>query len=839
MKKIPFRVSARTARLIGRENVTNADGAIIELVKNCYDADSNMAFVILDTKYSGVPDKMTMDDLDLFKDDEEVLDLVNSLYTTANLLELRIKDSYPVDKFNKLSELLQRFNSMYIIDNGSGMTDDIIESYWMTIGTNNKENNIYSKGGRVVTGAKGIGRFALDRLGSISQLLTLPSEKDIGYNWKVNWEDFENEEVLNDVNAELSELINPNLYKELVKLLGNKHTSLVEELKGNLFNGTIIKISSLRDKWDKRMINNLYKNLETLIPPSEQKVFNIFLYDTNNPELYGKVENNINDDFDYKVTASLNEQQEVKIRIYRNEFNAELFPEEFFTSNIGKNFTQIDFEKGYVEDTYSLLQLIPGYKGLKFTDVGNFEFALYFMKKAYQRNDKKMYFYKDFNSALRNEWLDKFNGIKLFRDMFRIRPYGEIGSTSFDWLNLGERAEKSPAAPSHKSGRWRVRPYQISGSINISRLTNINFEDKSSREGLQENEAFGFFKTVIIGIINVFERDRQTIMRELRRLYERHNEREQNNKKAKKLAQDILNKDKKDYTNIDYEKFKDSPDFQTRFLAQRVLDFDKEKEELTSEIKMLRALASTGLAITSFGHELKNISANIEPRTGELIEVLEELIPPNTLNKHDDDNPYFLIEEFREQDRRLKNWLDFSLDAIRKDKRRRHKVDLYDIFKNFHRVWKKSLSYSHAQLTVPESSKERFKMRLFPIDIDSIFNNLIANSFDAFQRSDATGERKINISFYEENKKAIIIYEDSGPGLSKDIKNANDIFESFFTTKRDGLGREIGTGLGMWIIKSTVEEYQGDVDILKKDTGFGLRITLPLKKNEGVIYINE
>ncbi|ATH70836.1 sensor histidine kinase [Bacillus altitudinis] len=839
MKKIPFRVSARTARLIGRENVTNADGAIIELVKNCYDADSNMAFVILDIKYSGVPNKLTVDDLDLFKSDEEVLELVNSLYTRVNLLEFRIKDAYSETEFNKLSDLLQRFNSIYIIDNGSGMTDDIIESYWMTIGTNNKENNIYSNGGRIVTGAKGIGRFALDRLGSRTQLLTLPSEKKIGYNWNVDWEDFENEEVLNDVNAELSELINPQLYKELIKLLGINHTSLVEELKDNLPSGTIMKISCLRDKWNKRMINNLYKSLETLIPPSEQKIFKIYLYDTKNSELYGKVENNINDDFDYKVTASLNDQQEVKIRIYRNEFNSELFPQEFFTSNIGKNFTQIDFEKGYVEDTYSLQQLIPGYKGYSYADIGNFEFTLYFMKKSYQRNDKRMYFYKDFNFALRSEWLEKFNGIKLFRDMFRIRPYGEIGSTSFDWLNLGERSEKSPAAPSHKSGRWRVRPYQVSGSITISRLTNINFEDKSSREGLQENETFSFFKTVIIGIIDVFEKDRQTIMRELRRIYERHNEREQNNKKAKKLAQNILNKDKKDYSNIDYEKFKDSPDLQTRFLAQRVLDFDKEKEELISEIKMLRALASTGLAITSFGHELKNISANIEPRTEELIEVLQDIIPSNTLNKQNDDNPYFLIEEFREQDRRLKNWLDFSLDAIRKDKRRRHKVDLYEIFKNFQRVWKKSLSYSHAELTVPESSIERFVIKLFPIDIDSIFNNLIANSFDAFQRPDATGERKINISFYEENKKAIVIYEDSGPGLSKDIKNANDIFESFFTTKRDSLGREIGTGLGMWIVKSTVEEYQGDIEILKKETGFGLKITLPLKKNEGVTYINE
>ncbi|USX30856.1 hypothetical protein NHG68_18205 [Enterobacter sp. Z1] len=46
-KIIPFKVSARTARLIGRENIATAKGAIIELVKNGYDADSPISIVFL------------------------------------------------------------------------------------------------------------------------------------------------------------------------------------------------------------------------------------------------------------------------------------------------------------------------------------------------------------------------------------------------------------------------------------------------------------------------------------------------------------------------------------------------------------------------------------------------------------------------------------------------------------------------------------------------------------------------------------------------------------------------------------------------------------------------
>ena len=45
-RKIPFKVSARTARLIGRENIATSKGAIIELVKNCYDADSDFSIEI-------------------------------------------------------------------------------------------------------------------------------------------------------------------------------------------------------------------------------------------------------------------------------------------------------------------------------------------------------------------------------------------------------------------------------------------------------------------------------------------------------------------------------------------------------------------------------------------------------------------------------------------------------------------------------------------------------------------------------------------------------------------------------------------------------------------------
>ena len=89
--KIPFNVNASTARLIGRENVAKLDGAILELVKNTYDADAKICLIY---------------------------------YNDIN-------------------------NSLIIADNGTGMSGDTIINNWMTIGNSTKVENFYSKNGRI------------------------------------------------------------------------------------------------------------------------------------------------------------------------------------------------------------------------------------------------------------------------------------------------------------------------------------------------------------------------------------------------------------------------------------------------------------------------------------------------------------------------------------------------------------------------------------------------------------------------------------------------------------------------------------------------------------------
>ena len=86
-------------------------------------------------------------------------------------------------------------------------------------------------------------------------------------------------------------------------------------------------------------------------------------------------------------------------------------------------------------------------------------------------------------------------------------------------------------------------------------------------------------------------------------------------------------------------------------------------------------------------------------------------------------------------------------------------------------------------------------------------------------------ERKINISLYERHSDIIFEYHDSGPGLSDDIVSRDDIFKAFYTTKRNKTtGEEVGTGLGMWILKLIAEDNDAKVKLLTPDVGFGIQL---------------
>jgi len=766
--QIPFTVSARTARLIGQENFANAEGAIIELVKNSYDADASVCIIIVD----------------------------------------------PVN------------DTIRIMDNGDGMTEERIRTHWMTIGTDDKKINFKTRS-RIKTGAKGIGRFALDRLGKSSIMITktLDSESLV---WDVDWNQFENTgAVISDIKATL-QVGNSDFWGEVseVQKFSEVNMSILEFWQEE--KGTLISIDKLRDNWDEKAIQSLYSNLEILLPPLETNIFEVFLFSTIEPHKYGKIQPTSCDDYDYKISATVDESQSVKINVFRNELNlGDLKRIGFFEkSKLNQPQYQLkSFEEGIFEIETKLENLIPGYKDIDKNDnlnkIGSFTFTFYFMKRGGgQEKDEDItkYPYKAVNYSQRTNWLDKFGGIKIFRDNFRVRPYGETKSSSFDWLDLGKRALSNPTVT--RAG-YRVRPQQVYGIVNISRIDNINFEDKSSREGLQENDAFNLFKEILKSIIEIFEQDRNQVMMSLKKIYDENNKK----RKAQEDAESIIKNKSKSPTPEEETAEKET-------LISAIEAYKEDIEELQDEQKILRVLASAGLIVTSFAHEFRNHTDSILPRTDELKQVLLEVIDIDKLKQLPDFfDPYIMLSDMRKQDERLKSWLDFSISSVRKDKRSRRIINMVSYIEGLEKIWSSLLSRRNIKMTIDKWKFSEVNFNGHEIDLDGIFNNLITNSVDAYKRSDAGDLREIKLSFSFSplNSNGIsVVYEDFGPGLLEEITEPNKIFQPFYTTKRDDkTGEKIGTGLGMWIVKSTIDEYNGDVEIVNARPNFKIKITLP------------
>lgn len=100
-------------------------------------------------------------------------------------------------------------------------------------------------------------------------------------------------------------------------------------------------------------------------------------------------------------------------------------------------------------------------------------------------------------------------------------------------------------------------------------------------------------------------------------------------------------------------------------------------------------------------------------------------------------------------------------------------------------------------------------------------------SIESFEKT-KVAERLIEITI-ESGDGLTIHYSDNGHGLTDAFKkNPYSIFEYGTTSKFDAEGKAVGTGLGMYIVASSINEYNGRYTITKVENGFGLDITIPL-----------
>ncbi|WP_419596350.1 hypothetical protein, partial [Thiolapillus sp.] len=113
--------------------------------------------------------------------------------------------------------------------------------------------------------------------------------------------------------------------------------------------------------------------------------------------------------------------------------------------------------------------------------VGPFDFELYWYNRKTQRKGKSTGEYQ----ALRN-LLDQWMGIRLYRDGFRVYPYG---TEDDDWLELDKTALKSKG--------YALNRIQLVGQVEIGRLSNPALLDQTNREGLRQTPEEAILKETV------------------------------------------------------------------------------------------------------------------------------------------------------------------------------------------------------------------------------------------------------------------------------------------------------------------------------------------------------
>ncbi len=750
MSKIPFTVDSNTARLIGNENVSKLDGAIFELVKNSYDADATTCIVYFDDKTS----------------------------------------------------------TLYLADNGIGMTKSIIENHWMTIGYSEKVKNFHSPSGRIATGAKGIGRFALDRIAKACSMYTVTRGSRLV--WSVYWDDFLPGKKINEVFANL-ESVEQN-YTEFSK--DSSNSLFLELLSKNFKTGTIFKLNKLNDSWNKSTIENIRKYLSSLMPPNISESFKLYFLDNSTDnESSALSTNNDNFEYDYKISFKVNKAGKARISIFRNEFDFKAKEKEILK---GAEFSQSD-EKYFNGSPIELNKTLSHMFGLKEGEnpIGEFSGELYFSKiRRASKGIRERFYYKDFLTA--RNYSEDFGGIKIYRDNFRVRPYGDPNSSGYDWLLLSNRRSKQPAGIAHPTGAWRVDSGQIIGSVFISRLI-TSLKDQANREGIMESKEFSLFRRFIIQVIQEFEKDRQYVCRKLDAYYKLSHPTEKIEKEIKEKSR--IAESENSSGNAISDSTKNSVSASD---AQKVIDSKETKiRDLEDENRILKILATTGILANQYMHEIKAIAHNLSLKIINAKECLEI--------DNDPIGAYESIEGANTLRKSFSSWFEVTLDSITKDKRKRINVNIEESINSLMAAWRHAFK-NREELNFTFNMKSNEKMfRCYESDIELIINNLIANSISSFE-SNPVPQQNIIINAQIVEKNLLIEYSDNGIGLSTAYKeNPSAILEAFESNKCDDNGNIIGTGMGMWIINSTINNYKGMIDLnenTKEKNGFHISFGL-------------
>ncbi|WP_020603691.1 ATP-binding protein [Spirosoma spitsbergense] len=348
LDQLTFKISSGLKKIIGRDLITDDFIAVFELVKNSYDAYAKNVKIIFDNDYLTIKDDgkgMSFDDLR----DKWLFVAYSAKINGTEDEEIGSKDNSYRDKLNK----------------------------------------------RYYAGAKGIGRFSSDKLGSRLRLITKQKGSDTIEQLDVDWGDFEE-----------------NSLEEFIDIKVD-HKTFSKEFYNDFEYGTIIEITELRSPWDRNKIKLLKHSLEKLINPFS----------------------NSGNDFSISIECKKELEADKKEKIARDKINGPI--ENFIFETLNVKTTQIN---SVINKDFITTKLIdrgtPVYEirepNLDFNYLEDVRYQLFFLNSAAKNN---------FTRQMGLEPI-KFGSVFLFKNGFRVYPFGDPGD---DELGMDHRKQQGYA----------------------------------------------------------------------------------------------------------------------------------------------------------------------------------------------------------------------------------------------------------------------------------------------------------------------------------------------------------------------------------------------------------
>lgn len=393
---LKWRFDVNTFRLLGRDLITDRITALFELVKNSYDANA----------------------------DNVTIQFLN------------------VSTHNQNSKII-------IADNGIGMSLKDIEDKWMVIGTNSKRKSLYSPEpyNRRYVGEKGIGRFAVDKLGQYVKIRTRQENDEKELVVTINWETYQN----------LAE--QEQLELKLFTEIENEY----EWVEPTFEKGTVLEIMYPRDIWELKDINMAYKELSHLVSPfdTSKYPFTISIYA---PEFEPYIE----------VKPVKTDEQSFASYYFELSFNEETKQQE--TLRFDKIIKKV------------LVENIP------MPSFGFIKFRLYYFDEDAKSRFKAHYKGTDI----------KIDGIKLYRDGILTTPFAELEGETLrrrDVLGIDKRRRSDIF--------YKISSSDIIGHVEITKDGNPKITDVTNRQDFNNTPEYNDLKNFIYLQLDSFTETRK------------------------------------------------------------------------------------------------------------------------------------------------------------------------------------------------------------------------------------------------------------------------------------------------------------------------------------------